>query len=168
VKRDSNMTPKTLSVDPAKCSGCKDCELACAKRHNGINKPTRSRIRIIQGDVRDGFYLPMTCQQCESPPCLAACPNNAISRDNALNRVMIQDALCIGCQMCVSACPFGAMLFDSDLGLAFKCDLCDGDPDCVRVCEPKALDYVEGSRLHHPRIRDSAQRHYKVIRHMVS
>jgi len=162
------MTPKTLSVDPAKCTGCKDCELACAKRHNGVNKPTRSRIRIIQGDVHDEFYLPMTCQQCENPPCLAACPNHAISREKALNRVMIHDTLCIGCQMCVSACPFGAMAFDSDRGLAFKCDLCDGDPECVRVCEPKALDYVEGSRLHHPRIRDSAQRHYQVLRHMVS
>ena len=60
------------------------------------------------------------------------------------------------------------MAFDSDRGLAFKCDLCDGDPECVRVCEPKALEYVEGHKLHYPRIRGSAERHYQVIRHMVS
>jgi len=160
------MTPKTLSVDPSKCTGCKDCERACAMKHTGISNPGWSRVHIVQGDNDVGFYLPVTCQQCEDPPCLAACPNKAIYRDDELNRVMIRPNLCIGCQMCVSACPFGVMEFDSDRGLAFKCDLCDGSPECVRVCEPGALDYVEGNRLNHPHLRESAKRHYQAMRLM--
>ena len=158
---------KILSVDPPKCSGCKDCEPACSIKHSGLDDPLKSRIQIISGDSDDEFYLPVSCRQCEDPPCLAVCPGKAIYRDDGLERVMINYNLCIGCQMCVSACPFGAMGFDSNRGLAFKCDLCGGEPECVRVCEPKALDYVEGYRLHHPRIRDAAMWHYEVLRNQV-
>ena len=158
------MIPKTLSVDPSRCTGCKDCERACVLRHAGINNLARSRIHIIQGDRDDGFYLPVTCQQCENAPCIAACPNKAIWRDDKLSRVMINPNLCIGCQMCVSACPFGVMAFDPDRGIAFKCDLCDGTPECVRVCEPKALDYVEVNKLNDQRLHESALRHNQAMR----
>jgi anaerobic carbon-monoxide dehydrogenase iron sulfur subunit len=161
------MTAKMLSLDPTKCTGCKECEIACSKRHGGFNDSVVSRIPVISEGNGSGFYLPTTCQHCEDPPCLSICPNKAIYRDNDLNRVMIRSNLCIGCRMCVSACPFGAMGFNPDSGLAFKCDLCDGDPACVRACEPKALDYVEGHRLHQPRMLDSANKHYRVLRRMI-
>ena len=81
-----------------------------------------------------------------------------------MNRVMIRPDLCIGCQMCVSACPFGVMAFDADRGIAFKCDLCDGTPECVRVCEPKALDYVDADKLNDQRLHESALRHNQAMR----
>ncbi len=161
------MTPKTLSVDLSKCTGCMDCVSACAIKYRNVEDPVFSRIYIVHGDNDDGFYLPITCRQCEDPPCVSACPNQAIYRDDELNRVMIRLNLCIGCRMCVAACPFGAMAFNKDRGFAFKCDLCDGKPECVRVCEPKALDFVEGHTLHYPRMRDAAMRQYQVMRKMV-
>ena len=150
------MTAKTLIVDPIKCNGCGDCKTACAEKHTGEKDPARSRIQLINHDIEDGFYLPMTCQQCDDPPCLAVCPHEAIYRDDDLNRVMIDRNRCIGCKMCVSACPFGAMGFDEDRGRAYKCDLCGGDPACVASCDRKALTFGESFQLHLPQMRDIA------------
>jgi Fe-S-cluster-containing dehydrogenase component len=41
------------------------------------------------------------------------------------------------------ACPYGNVHFDSESGVSRKCDLCGGDPACVRVCISGALDFVE-------------------------
>jgi Fe-S-cluster-containing hydrogenase component 2 len=60
------------------------------------------------------------------------------------------------------------MGFDPDLGLAYKCDLCDGDPQCVRVCQPKAIEYVEGYALHQARMMDSASKIFHAIRSQVA
>ena len=46
-----------------------------------------------------------------------------------------------GCRMCMVACPFGAVAYIADHRHTFKCDLCDGDPLCVRYCEPQALTF---------------------------
>jgi len=40
----------------------------------------------------------------------------------------------------------------------FKCDLCDGDPQCVRFCDIKAIEYVEADRVSISRKRDAAER----------
>ena len=50
---------------------------------------------------------------------------------------------CKGCEMCVAACPFGAMGFDHVDKKVIKCDTCNGDPVCVKFCETKAIDYVD-------------------------
>ena len=47
---------------------------------------------------------------------------------------------CIGCRMCVRACPFGAMGFDKKEKLADKCDFCGGDPECAKHCFYGALE----------------------------
>ena len=161
------MTTKVLSVNPKNCNGCRDCETACAARFSDDANPAYSRIRVIDGNSEGTFFLPTTCQHCDDPPCMAVCPNAAIYRDNELNRVVINLNLCIGCKLCVSACPFGAMGFDNSKGFAFKCDLCDGDPKCVGACETAALEYIDGHKLNHARMRESADKHYAVLRHQV-
>ncbi len=160
------MIIKKLQIDPPKCTGCGLCEPTCALAHTRKKGPEKSRIRIIRGDDGDGFCLPSTCQHCENPPCMAVCPEEAIYRDTELDRVMIEQSHCIGCRMCVSACPTGAMGFDEDRGRAYKCDLCDGEPECVRACEAKAMDYVDDCLLNAMRIREMAGRYYGVVRHL--
>jgi Fe-S-cluster-containing hydrogenase component 2 len=49
--------------------------------------------------------------------------------------------------MCVAICPFGGAKFDSISNKVIKCDLCDGDPQCVRFCETKAIEYVEAEKV---------------------
>jgi Fe-S-cluster-containing dehydrogenase component len=85
-----------------------------------------------------------------------------------LERVLIDETLCIGCRMCVSACPSGAMGFDPDIGLAYKCDLCEGDPECVRVCDQGAIAFLGGFDLHYPRMMDSASRFFLTIKGRVA
>jgi Fe-S-cluster-containing hydrogenase component 2 len=152
------MTAHVLDVDPTKCTGCRDCEVACSEKHTLENNPDLSRIHILDLDNGNDFHLPTTCQHCEDPPCRAACTENAIYLDPVLGRVLIDQDLCIGCKMCYSACPTGAMGFDDVRGRAFKCDLCGGNPECVRVCEPKALSYSEPHKLQYPRMCESASK----------
>lgn len=161
------MSQKKISINPLKCTGCGDCESACSMKHTKTRNPEKSRIRIIS-DRNDGFYLPSTCQHCENPPCLAVCPQGAIFKDPELDAVKIDRSLCIGCRMCVSACPFGAMDFDEDQAKAYKCDLCDGDPECVRVCDVKAIDYVDMNQLNYHRLKESSGKYYNVVRRMAA
>ncbi len=160
------MKSKALHIDPVKCDGCRECETACAARHTGNRKIAQKRIGVFEsspggGSGRGAFFVPSTCQQCVDPPCLAICPKKAIRREHDPDRVVLDTSLCVGCTMCVSACPTGSMSFAHDVGLPYKCELCDGDPQCVRACERKALEYLPSYRLHHPRVRQSAIRHLR-------
>ena len=133
---------KALYIDYHKCTGCRLCELVCSVSHDGISNPTRSRIRVIKWEA-EGLYIPMSCQQCQDAPCMNVCPVKAISRDTELGRISVDYDACIGCRSCVGVCPFGAMSFNSIDKQVFKCDLCDGDPQCVRFCDVKAVDLLE-------------------------
>lgn len=148
---------KALYIDYQKCTGCRLCELVCAVKHDGFSNPTRSRIRVIKWEA-EGLYVPMSCQQCEDAPCLNVCPVKAISRDEDLGLVMIDYDVCIGCRSCVVVCPFGAMSFNVIDRKVFKCDLCDGDPQCVRFCEEKAVDFVEVDDVSILKKREAAQK----------
>jgi Fe-S-cluster-containing dehydrogenase component len=76
---------------------------------------------------------------------MSVCPVKAISRDQELNRVLVDYDTCIGCRMCVAICPFGAMAYNAKTSKVMKCDFCDGDPQCVRFCETKAIRYADAS-----------------------
>ncbi len=136
-----------IVIDQKKCTGCRQCELVCSLKHTGTANPARARIHIIKWEA-EGFYLPMFCQQCLEPECAAVCPKDAISRDRDLGRIVIDYELCIGCKMCVFACPFGAMGIDSTEERVTKCDLCDGNPSCVDFCEAGALSFVDAETAH--------------------
>jgi len=148
---------KVLKIDYQKCTGCRLCELVCSVVHDGISNPARSSIKVMKWESK-GLYIPMSCQQCEDAPCMIACPVKAIFRDEALDRVMVDYDICIGCRTCVSVCPFGAMNFNVIDKKVFKCDLCDGDPQCVRFCDIKAIEYVEADRVSIYRKKDAAER----------
>jgi len=133
---------KMIVVDHLKCTGCRICELVCSVKNTGVSNPARSRINVIKWES-EGFFFPMVCQQCQSPACLAVCPKDAIAKDEKLGRVVVDYNLCIGCQLCVTACPFGCMSIDTVENTVIKCELCDGEPECVKFCDPKAIDYIE-------------------------
>jgi len=137
---------KMIVVDALKCSGCKICEMVCSIRHEGVVNPTRSRISVFPQE-RVLLDVPVVCQQCESPPCAAVCPANAIHRDEKLGRVVVNYDACVGCKMCVAICPFGAMGFDTIAHKVINCDLCEGDPECVKFCSTKAIQYVDATSV---------------------
>jgi len=125
-----------LNMD--RCIGCQSCSAACFYGHNGM--PNVSYAAIAEGT------LPVICRQCSEPPCVEACPTKALLRDES-GIVRRSRMLCIGCQSCVYACPFGVIPNDLTSHLAPKCDLCEdrireGDvPRCVATCTAGALTF---------------------------
>ena len=148
---------KILMINHEKCTGCRLCELVCSVTHEGVSNPSRSRINIIKWEA-EGLYIPMSCQQCEDAPCMTICPVKAISRDRELDYVKIDYDVCIGCRSCVAVCPFGAMGFNVKDKKVFKCDLCEGDPQCVRFCDVKAIEYVDANQLNIIKKREAAHK----------
>lgn len=132
---------KMILAHPQKCSSCHLCEGACSAFHEGAFQPTKSRI-FVHDFVDEQVYLPVTCFHCADAPCLTNCPTYAITRLPD-GRVTIEDARCIGCKMCLIACPFSVMGFNEDRDVAHNCDLCGGDLQCVKICTYAALEYAE-------------------------
>ena len=148
---------KALYINYQKCTGCRLCELVCAVNNDGKSNPMRSRIKVMKWE-HEGLYIPMSCQHCVDAPCLKACPVKAISRDEELGRVTVDYDVCIGCRTCVGVCPFGAMAFNPLDNKVFKCEHCGGDPQCVRFCEEKAVDYVDVDTIPVLKKREAAER----------
>jgi Fe-S-cluster-containing hydrogenase component 2 len=82
----------------------------------------------------------------------------AIYRESDSGPLNVDYSLCIGCRTCVSVCPFGAMNYNAADRKVFKCDHCGGDPQCVRFCEEKAVDFVSPDKLDQARRRQAAKR----------
>lgn len=135
-----------LLIDPRVCVGCRLCELACSVYHEKEYNPTRSRIRVLK-DEKLGLDVPVTCLHCDPAYCIKACPTGALVRDEKTGAVILKTENCITCGLCISICPFGAPSFDSGSSRVIKCDLCDGDPRCVKFCGTKAITYDKASRV---------------------
>lgn len=132
---------KIITVDPEKCTGCRLCELACSLKNTGEFNPARARIQVIGFD--EMFTLSVMCFQCEKPYCAEVCPASAIIRDEVSGIVRVLKERCTGCKICTLACPFGNVVVDSQEKVAVKCELCDGEPECVLFCPTRALEFRE-------------------------
>ena len=130
-----------LSFDSSLCTGCRVCEVICSLRHTGTCNPARARLRLLE-EEDSGFAFLNVCRRCERAPCLKVCPTNAITRDAESGVCLIDREQCIGCRECIEVCPFGAMFYDPSTGDAISCDLCGGDPACVKFCSIKAITYT--------------------------
>ncbi|MCQ4635588.1 4Fe-4S dicluster domain-containing protein [Anaerovorax odorimutans] len=130
---------KTMVLQPEKCLGCKTCELVCSFNRTKEFNPQRSAVSVIPYDAAM-ICVPIMCTQCEDACCAEICPVSAIER-NADGAMIVDQKKCIGCKMCISACPLGNMALDST-GV-FKCDLCGGDPQCAKFCPSGAIAFKE-------------------------
>jgi len=130
---------KFVSVDPSKCTGCGICELACIQE-KGETSPLRSRIRVVR--MKPLFNFALACRVCEDAKCVKACPEKALSQEEATGIIIVSDKKCKGCDWCVQACEHGGIEIHPDTGLAVACDLCGGTPQCVEFCPEEALEVV--------------------------
>ena len=135
----------TLVVNLDRCSGCDSCITACKYAHN---LPLGAFYNRIQSVERGAFphptqyWLPRACQQCENAACQQVCPTGATYRDSETNAVLVRREECIGCGLCVTACPYGARSLNEAAGIAWKCDLCD----CATAGSGKGDAAVDGAR----------------------
>ncbi len=127
---------KHLFANPDLCTGCGRCTYVCSAVKEGAFIPSLSRIRISNFPLQ-GYSVPNICFQCPKADCLAACPEQALVRNEA-GVVLVVEEKCTGCRACIEACPYGAIELNRN-GVAYKCDTCGGDPACVRECHPGAL-----------------------------
>ena len=152
---------KRLVVDIQRCSGCKRCELACIKEHSynteGISNlfiNSTQNPRIFVESINDR-PVPVICRHCKEPLCVSACMAGCMQKDEKTGIVNNQGHIqkCVGCWMCIMACPFGVILpsfseNDIDKHLfpqAIKCDFCPDReiPACVEACPNEVLSVEE-------------------------
>jgi len=146
-----------LLIDLERCTGCKSCEAACKQEH-GLG-PGEYRNKVVWGSGAEDAglaFLTLTCQHCERPACVRACPVNpkAITKDAVTGIVRVDESQCTGCGECVVACPYSAMGYDAKGHHAVKCDLCTDrraagreDTACSSVCPTKAIQFGRRDEL---------------------
>ena len=137
----TNHSRSILLTIPEICTGCRICEIRCAFHHYKQYNPSRARIRIARTD-ETGRDVPGVCRQCSRCPVIAVCPTSAIFREEKTGAVVMLEEKCNACGLCVDACPFHTVFIDPATKLALNCDLCGGEPDCVKACPWKAVQYV--------------------------
>ncbi len=81
-----------------------------------------------------GFHTPVVCNQCREPVCEEHCPTGAIRKDPDDGVVRINQNKCLGCGLCSLMCPYGGISYNPESRKTAKCDLCDGQPECVDIC----------------------------------
>jgi len=156
-----------LLVDIKKCQGCVSCMLSCSLVHEGVESLSLSRIQIMQNSF-GSFPNDLTieqCRQCVDPPCVKACPTNALRANAGYGHVrMVDKEKCIGCGACHDACPYTpsrpVVAADKNYGgkvKSRKCDLCANSPfhwdeagggpggkqACVEVCPVGAIKFTK-------------------------
>lgn len=142
------MPKYALLHDADLCVGCQACEVACKQEHDLPVGPRWIHVFPI-GPEQKGNKIVLTfnsnrCMHCGKPPCIEACPVNAISkRPDGI--VLINEELCIACEACIEACPFEAPQYNPIKETIQKCTLCvhrvdQGlKPACVQACQTGAL-----------------------------
>lgn len=133
---------RRIVVNRDVCSGCRACQVACVAHHEGVFGTATARIRVVKTEHL-GVDEPVVCRQCARPACVAACPEAALHRDERTGAILLSAAACTGCGACVDACPFGVPHLHPRTHLVLICDLCGGDPACVRRCATGAIAYGE-------------------------
>ena len=155
-----------LLVDTKKCQGCVSCMLACSLVHEGTESLSLARIQVLQNPF-EKFPADVTveqCRQCVAPQCAERCPTDAITANDQFGNVrMVDKTKCIGCCICLDACPHTPsrplVASDSKFGgqaKGRKCDLCaaapfhwdargggpQGTQACVEVCPMRAIQFT--------------------------
>jgi len=142
---------KQLYYKVDKCLGCKSCEIACALAHSltlelfkVLKEKTLSmpRKKII---VCRGKNYPISCRHCKDPKCVDACMAAALTYDKEKGMVIHDDSRCVGCWMCVMACPYAAVRPNIKTKIPIRCDKCKDKNElaCVKACPTGAIIWQE-------------------------
>lgn len=141
--------------DMTRCVGCRACQVACKDKNNleiGTILRTAKTYEVGEFPKVNMYSFASTCNHCENPGCVAACPVGAMYK--AEDGTVLHDAaMCVGCQACVKACPYAAPQYVASLKKVTKCDACAAqrakgeNPVCVDACPSRALDFGDVEEL---------------------
>ncbi len=137
-----------MVIDLRKCIGCHACAVACKSEFGVPLGAWRSAVKEAESGkfpATKRSFLPWLCNHCANPPCVKACPTDpkaTIAREDGA--VIVKDELCIGCEKCVEACPYGARYMHPKTEIVEKCTFCVHRvdqgvvPSCVNTCQGEA------------------------------
>ena len=138
---------RTIAFKPEKCDGCGRCVEACAEFYSGTHNPAHSRIKLAQ-DIENHTVALAFCRQCGEPRCVMNCPSGALSKDVGTGIIHWDEDRCVDCQICTLTCAYGGITYNRLSSKVMKCELCDGDPACVKACPLEALEFKIGADLY--------------------
>jgi len=137
-----------LLINLDKCVGCFACQVTCKAEYDIPYGTFRCKVETYRSGVYPDIhklFLPRLCNHCASAPCIDACEERALYR-NQDGVVLLDDSRCTGCQMCYDKCPYNAIEVNRHSGVAEKCDFCYERritrgllPVCVQSCMGKAM-----------------------------
>jgi tetrathionate reductase subunit B len=136
-----------MVIDTNRCIACHGCTIACTSENNVPDGYYRSWVKIMsKGRFPNvsSHFLPRLCNNCEDAPCLNLCPTGATYRTHEDGVVHVNREICVGCRICVVACPYGSRFINPLTNTADKCDFCYHritkglKPACVDACTGKA------------------------------
>ena len=162
-----------LDVIQGDCGLCDLCAIACSTEQFGVQNPVMSAIKVNHRGTSSGHQrieggpgiLP--CWHCEEPPCLPACPYDAMTIDeHNVVTIFLDNAPagfnnCTACMKCVKACEdmhgvasiFVSPKKDRPMKTKsgreimkyslYKCNMCEGDPKCVKICPRDVIKFIE-------------------------
>jgi Fe-S-cluster-containing dehydrogenase component len=102
-----------MVIDTRKCINCKSCTVAC-KVENNTPPNMFYTIVLEKRDDQTGriTFFTKPCYHCSNPPCVPVCPADATTKRAQDGIVVIDYDKCIGCGLCVEACPYGSRFID--------------------------------------------------------
>lgn len=137
------MANYVMIFDREKCIGCNACVVSCQQNYD---MPPENKLNWVTVEESGEFpdlnltFTPQQCAHCDNPECVDVCPVEDATFKTEEGYVLINPENCIGCQMCVKACPYGARSMNSETGKAVKCSFCanlvenGGHPICATTC----------------------------------
>ncbi|HWX56881.1 MAG TPA: formate dehydrogenase subunit beta [Verrucomicrobiae bacterium] len=154
-------------VDTTTCIGCKACEVACLEWNGYDFRETTfddtyqtmpdtawnfwNLIRFNEYENDDGTISWLMrkdqCMHCADPGCLTACPADGAIVQYQNGIVDFNQEHCIGCQYCVTGCPFNIPKFNDVTKKVYKCTLCSDrvgaglEPACIKSCPTGCLHF---------------------------
>jgi Fe-S-cluster-containing dehydrogenase component len=154
-----------ILVDVERCLGCGVCVTACKQENDlpphiddvpGKMGTSWNQVLAISEGKYPNFWeytFPVHCMHCKNPPCIPSCPQEAINKnDNGI--VLISEDKCDACEnetdklrKCENACPYHAIQFNPEKGVAQACTLCAHrvdagvEPACVRACIGRCMTF---------------------------
>ncbi len=164
----------TMIIDLRFCDGCQSqgtppqCTTACIEGH--FAPEPMEWIEVFEQELpgEGTQFIPTPCQQCQNPPCVNVCPVGA-TFSTPEGTVLIDQERCIGCRICMAACPYDRRFFNwgnppvppealladysvehqvpAKKGTVMKCDFCPDMartgtlPYCIQSCPNDAIYY---------------------------
>ena len=126
-------------IDMKNCIACHACAVACKVENNLPDGIWWARVLTDGGENQDtpaGEFPNLTmnnievnCQHCENPACVKACPVGATYKDPETGIVRQDYDKCIGCRMCIAACPYTGVRSFNWQEPAYPMDFAVGDAD---------------------------------------